>query len=59
MKSQTIRALDVVAIGPLMIYFGARAKGISPALMATMFILGVTTIVYNGRNYLEVEKRKR
>ena len=58
MKGQTVRLLDVYAIGPLMMYSGARAR-MHPALKASMIAFGAATIVYNGLNYLAVEREKR
>jgi hypothetical protein len=53
MKTQTIRLLDVFAIGPLMMWAGYKLskdyKVAGPALLVT----GLATIVYNGQNYLE------
>lgn len=57
-KAQHIRLLDVLVIGPLMIWGGyalqregRRVAG--PALALT----GLATIYYNGRNYVRVRRR--
>lgn len=50
-KHQYIRLLDVFFIGPLMIY-AASAKAPSASVKNMLLLLGVATIVYNGRNYL-------
>lgn len=50
-KHQYIRLLDVFFIGPLMIY-AASAKVPSASVKNMLLLLGVATIVYNGRNYL-------
>ncbi len=54
MKSQTVRLLDVVAIGPLLIYVGAKHehKLIGGATVA----VGFATIIYNARNYVRASK---
>ena len=52
-KSQNIRLLDVFFIGPFMMYIGYKAKGISNLERYTLFALGVATIYYNGKNYIE------
>lgn len=52
-KTQTIRLLDVFAIGPLMIYGGVRSGG---ALGLTLALTGAATIVFNGGNYLAVQR---
>lgn len=50
-KTQTIRILDIVLIGPLMIYFGHVSKHLSIFSLLLMFF-GATTITYNLRNYI-------
>jgi len=56
-KSQGIRVLDVFVIGPMMIYFGVKAKNEPTWLRALMIGSGVATIVYNGRNYLQTRQQ--
>ena len=53
MKSQTVRLLDVFAIGPLMIWGGLKATRSNEALGILLAATGVLTILYNGKNYLE------
>lgn len=50
-KGQPIRLVDVLALGPLMIYAGMREGLPSEARRALVFA-GAATITYNGRNYL-------
>jgi hypothetical protein len=50
-KSQGIRLVDVLFIGPLMIYAGSQRK-LSPTLSNALIVIGIATIAYNGRNYL-------
>ena len=57
-KSQTIRLLDVFFIGPFMIYVSQKAKGINNLEKFTLLGLGIATIYYNGKNYLDNKKRK-
>lgn len=53
-KTQLIRILDVVGIGPLMIYAGAKTKEELPGwVRAALILSGITTIGYNGANYLK------
>ena len=52
-KSQNIRLLDVFFIGPFMIYISKKAKGLNKIESFTLLALGVATIYYNGRNYLD------
>lgn len=59
-KTQLIRLIDVFAIGPLMIYAGAKASTkLSQPVRTALIATGVATIGYNGRNYLINEKAKR
>jgi hypothetical protein len=48
-KSQAVRALDVLVVGPFMLYASQRLRGPAGPLM---LLLGVLTIAYNGANYL-------
>lgn len=50
-KSQNIRILDIVVIGPLMIYFGYSYQPMNIFSMLLIFF-GATTITYNLKNYL-------
>jgi hypothetical protein len=51
MKSQRVRLLDVVVIGPLMIWGGVKAGGFGGTVLA---LFGLTTMGYNARNYARV-----
>ena len=57
-KSQNIRLLDVFFIGRFMIYISQKSKGISNLEKFTLLGLGIATIYYNGKNYLDNRKRK-
>lgn len=59
MKPQIIRLLDVVAIGPLMVFGGYKLSKISKyhALGYILISFGVSTIGYNLRNYLLEQKQ--
>lgn len=50
-KTQTIRMIDIVLIGPLMIYFGHESKHLSIFSLLLVFF-GATTMTYNLRNYI-------
>ena len=50
-KSQIVRAIDVLFIGPFLIYVGLQRKN-SELEDMLLIGLGALTIVYNGRNYL-------
>lgn len=53
-KAQGIRLADVFFIGPVMSYGGYRLRKLGhPHLGDTLVLLGLLTIWYNGKNYLE------
>jgi len=54
MKSQQVRALDVVVLGPFMVWAGSRAK--SPTARLGLVVSGIATILYNYNNYLKFEE---
>ncbi len=57
-KTQTIRLADVFFVGPVMVYAGTKLRRMrEPALGSTMIVLGVLTVWYNGKNYLEQQNR--
>lgn len=53
MKPQEVRLLDVLAIGPLMIYGGAELRRRHPVAGTLLALSGVATVLYNGKNFLE------
>lgn len=55
-KTQYIRMMDVAVFGPLMIY---TALGKTPPQIVknSMVLIGIGTILYNGYNYLEQERK--
>jgi hypothetical protein len=55
LKAQWVRAADVVAIGPLMIWGGAKLFREHPIAGGALALLGVGTIIYNARNWWIVE----
>lgn len=57
-KAQPVRVMDVAVFGPLTI-LGALNK--EPPTWMRLFLLayGVGTILYNGYNFLEIERRKQ
>lgn len=55
MKPQSVRLLDIFLIGPLMIAGAMRSR--MPEPWRTMLLVsGALTILYNGANYLDVQK---
>lgn len=60
-KTQMIRLIDVIFIGPLMIFIGTQFLGCGnngyPTQAAMALILaGAATMTYNGRNYYITNK---
>lgn len=53
-KSQAVRILDVIAIGPLMTWGGYTLRKQNPVAGAMLAFFGVSTILYNARNYYRV-----
>lgn len=59
MKSQTIRILDAVLIGPLMMYSGIRTAQQRPLPGYALAFLGAATLLYNGQNWLRYRELGR
>lgn len=57
-KGQNVRLFDVFFIGPLMLYGGIKLTKENPILGPILSILGITTVYYNGKNYLKVKDSK-
>ena len=54
-KAQIVRLVDVVLLGPFLIYYALASMDTFPPLqVALLFVSGVATILYNGYNYLEI-----
>lgn len=53
-KTQRIRILDIVVIGPLMIYFGVLHEPMNIFSLLLIFF-GATTMTYNLKNYLHAK----
>lgn len=58
-KGQRMRLFDVFFIGPLMAFGGWKLRKEHPVLGPILALLGITTVVYNGRNYLTVKDSKK
>ena len=55
-KPQIVRLMDVVFIGPFMIWTGNRATGVPSWAKDTLIGLGIATILYNLKNYMEIRE---
>ena len=49
---QTVRLIDVFFIAPFMMYVGSN-KALSVPVRATLWGLGIATLLYNGHHYLK------
>lgn len=56
-KAQAVRLFDVFVLGPSMIASSRQAKG--DLLPLLMLAGGLGTILYNGGNYIKIERAKR
>ena len=52
-KTQDVRILDVVALGPFMVYMSTKVEA-PPGARWILAFAGAATITYNGRNFLEL-----
>ena len=57
-KSQNIRALDVTALGPFLIFLGVVGVASRSARFVLAFA-GAATVTFNGRNFLANEQAGR
>jgi hypothetical protein len=49
---QQIRLVDVFVVAPFCFYVASQ-KSLSNPIRVGLFVLGLTTLVYNGNNYLK------
>lgn len=59
MKAQSVRLLDVFVFGPVMLWAGLQRGALPPWARHALIALGIGTVVYNGRNYLAIERGQR
>lgn len=55
-KTQGARVLDMMVLGPAMVYAGL-GKELPQTLKAVMLLTGIGTIIYNAYNYHEKQRR--
>ena len=58
-KSQAVRLWDIFFIAPFLVYVGYKTKGLKDWERAGIYFIGITTLLYNGRNYLKNKKIKK
>lgn len=56
---QPVRLLDVIYVGPVMIYGGIMGKNLPAFVRWSLVGVGICTIVYNGANFFINEKKAR
>lgn len=54
---QPVRLLDVIYVGPVMIYAGVKAKNLNAFVKWSLIGVGICTILYNGANFFINEKK--
>lgn len=54
-KSQDVRLLDVLVIGPALMYLATRER-LSHAQRVVLFAVGAATVIYNARNYASTQQ---
>ena len=52
-KSQAVRVVDVVLLGPFMIWAGARQSTLPVWMRVGLGVTGAATMIYNGANFVE------
>lgn len=55
LASQTPRAFDVYALGPFMVWYALKSKGVGSWPRRALFIAGIYTTIYNYRKYKEAQ----
>ena len=56
-RYQKVRLLDVFVLAPAMVY-ASTFKQIPDYVRLILFVSGICTLVFNGMNYLDIEKEK-
>jgi hypothetical protein len=54
---QPVRLLDVIYVGPVMIYAGIKAKDLNAFVRWSLIGVGICTVLYNGANFFINEKK--
>tara|TARA_R110002060_G_scaffold2375_2_gene4061 strand:- start:395 stop:613 length:219 start_codon:yes stop_codon:yes gene_type:complete len=55
-KTQQVRLMDVFLLGPFMVYAATLIPSRHKEVKFILAASGVLTSLYNGKNYLEVQK---
>jgi hypothetical protein len=54
-QGQKVRAFDMYALGPFMLWYAYKSKGMGAWPRRALFVSGVMTIYYNLDNYRKVK----
>lgn len=57
-KPQIVRLYDIFVYGPLLLFLATRKRKLADWEKLALLALGAGTVVYNLRNYLEIERRE-
>lgn len=57
-KSQGVRIMDVLALGPFMMWVSEQ-RTLPTWARVTMYISGALTVYYNAQNYLALAEQKK
>jgi|TARA_R110000744_G_scaffold156744_1_gene272442 dipeptide/tripeptide permease len=52
-KSQAVRVWDIIFIAPFLVYIAYNTKRLKNWERTGLYVIGITTLLYNGRNYLK------
>ena len=56
MDVQKVRLIDVFVIAPFLMYVGSN-KNLSNPIRIGLWTIGISTLIYNGNNYLKNIKK--
>ena len=56
-RYQSVRLMDVFVLAPTMVY-ASTFKSLPNYIRLILFVSGICTLVFNGKNYLDIEKNK-
>lgn len=56
-RYQVIRLVDVFVLAPAMVY-ASTFKQIPNYVRLILFVSGIATLVFNGVNYMDIQKKK-
>lgn len=57
-KYQFVRLLDVFVLAPAMVY-ASTFKQIPNYVRLILFVSGIATLIFNGKNYIDINKYKK